>query len=48
MLQQKYDHGQNNLDLVIAAFKQAKQAFVHSYGLDTHIIVFFYSYTPSA
>ncbi len=26
---------------MIAAFKQAKEAFAHSYGLDTHNIVFF-------
>ncbi len=41
MLQQNHSNAQNNLDLVIAAFQQAKDAFAHSYGLDTHNIVFF-------
>jgi hypothetical protein len=38
---QEYGNIQNNLDLVISAFTQAKEAFAHSYGLDTHNIVFF-------
>ena len=46
LLEQKYDNGQNNLDLLIATFKQAKEAFAHSYGLDIHHIVFFI-HTPN-
>ena len=38
---QEYANTQNNLDLVIRTFTQAKEAFAHSYGLDTHNIVFF-------
>lgn len=42
-LLEQHTYGQTTLELIITAFKQAKEACTDSYGLNTHSVVFFIS-----